>query len=127
MTNTASFATGGGPISVAAAAATGSGNLWLASADYFGNTVTILKTSTPTCCGAFTEGFTGNIDCDSEGKRNLADISLLIDRIYMSKTPLCCEDNGNVDGDEQASMNLADITSLINHIYLSKAPTSACD
>jgi hypothetical protein len=57
---------------------------------------------------------------------NLADITKLIDRVYLSKNPLCCEENGNVDGDNDAKMNLADITKLIDHIYLSKQPTAAC-
>ena len=78
------------------------------------------------CCGLYTGGFTGNTDCDTEGKMNLADITRLIDRIYLSKAPLCCELNGNVDGDNLGKMNLADVTLLIDHIYLSKRPTALC-
>ena len=78
------------------------------------------------CCGLYTGGFTGNTDCDTEGKMNLADVTRLIDRIYLSKAPLCCEANGNTDGDIDAKMTLADITVLIDHIYLSKQPTAAC-
>ena len=57
---------------------------------------------------------------------NLADITRLIDRIYISKTSLCCEANGNTDGDSYAMINLADITRLIDRVYLSKDPTEAC-
>jgi hypothetical protein len=79
------------------------------------------------CCGRFTSGYTGNTDCDTEGKMSLADVTKLIDRVYLSKTPLCCEENGNVDGDPEGKMALADITKLIDHIYLSKAETAACE
>lgn len=76
------------------------------------------------CCGRYTGGYTGNVDCDPEGKINLADITRLIDRIYLSKKPLCCEDNGDVNAD--CKLNLADITLLIDHIYLSKSPLALC-
>jgi hypothetical protein len=78
------------------------------------------------CCGNFTSGFTGNADCDVEGKRNLADITRLIDRVYISKSLLCCEANGNVDGDSDDKINLADITRLIDHVYISKDETAPC-
>ena len=79
------------------------------------------------CCGLYTDGYTGNTNCDDEGKRNLADITRLIDRVYISKVGLCCEDSGNVDGDTQNKTNLADITKLIDHVYISKAETAACE
>ena len=78
------------------------------------------------CCGRYSSGLTGNTDCDPAGKRNLADITRLIDRVYLSKNLLCCEGNGNVDGDSSGKMNLADITRLIDSVYLSKVPTAAC-
>lgn len=82
---------------------------------------------TPSCCGRYLAGYTGNTDCDTEGKRNLADITRLIDRVYISKTILCCDFNGNVDGDIDGKLNLADITRLIDHVYISKQETSACN
>lgn len=78
------------------------------------------------CCGYYTSGVTGNTDCDAEGKMALSDVTRLIDRVYLSKNPLCCEANGNVDGDTEGKMALADITKLIDHIYLSKQPTATC-
>lgn len=78
------------------------------------------------CCGAYTGGYTGNTDCDPDGKMALADITKLIDRVYLSKQPLCCEENGNVDGDSEGKMSLSDITKLIDHVYLSKQPTALC-
>jgi hypothetical protein len=79
------------------------------------------------CCGNYTGGYTGNTNCDTEGKRNLGDITKLIDRVYVSKAELCCEANGNIDGDEEDKINLADITKLIDHVYVSKTETAPCE
>lgn len=74
------------------------------------------------CC----VGLTGNIDCDPEGKANLADVTMLIDKVYITKPELCCEAAGNTDGDPEGKINLADISRLIDHIYVSKADTAPC-
>jgi hypothetical protein len=78
------------------------------------------------CCGTYTGGFPGNTNCDIEGKRNLADITKLIDHVYISKADLCCNENGNVNADIEGKRNLADITKLIDHVYISKAQTPPC-
>ena len=79
------------------------------------------------CCGLYTAGATGNINCDDGGNMNLSDITRLIDAVYISNEALCCEGNGNIDGDVEARINLADITRLIDHVYISKAETAACE
>ena len=78
------------------------------------------------CCGVYTGGFTGNVDCDYYGKRSLTDITRLIDRVYLTHEPLCCEANANVDGDAEGKINLSDVTRLIDNIYLSRAQTAVC-
>lgn len=78
------------------------------------------------CCGAFTNGYPGNTNCSIDGKRNLADITKLIDRVYISKLPLCCDEEGNVNASTDLKINLADITKLIDHVYISKAQTPPC-
>jgi hypothetical protein len=70
-----------------------------------------------TCCGMYTGGYTGNTNCDTEGKLNLTDITTLISRIYISpEIALCCEPNGDVNCD--CKLNLADITKLIDFRYI---------
>lgn len=78
------------------------------------------------CCGRYTSGFAGNTNCSEDGKRNLADIIRLIDRVYLAKQSLCCEANGNVDGDLESMTNLADITRLIDHVFRTKSETAPC-
>jgi hypothetical protein len=79
------------------------------------------------CCGRYTSGFTGNTNCGDDGKRNLGDITTLVDRVYVTKTPLCCEANGNVNGDIEDKINLADIVRLVDHIYVTKVETEPCE
>ena len=74
------------------------------------------------CC----TGLSGNTDCDIDQRINLADITRLIDRVYIGKQPLCCEASGNVDGDLDRRINLADITRLIDRVYISKNDTAPC-
>ncbi|MGD8921995.1 MAG: C1 family peptidase [Candidatus Zixiibacteriota bacterium] len=78
------------------------------------------------CCGWFTSGWTGNVDCSEDGSRNLADVTRLIDHVYINKTYLCCALNGNVDGDSDGMITLQDITRLIDHVYITHRETAAC-
>ena len=85
-----------------------------------------LGDSCEACCGFYNEDYTGNTDCDTLGRENLADVTRLIDYVYQSGPDLCCHENGNVDGDSLGLVNLADITRLIDHIFESKGPTELC-
>lgn len=78
------------------------------------------------CCGIYSGGYTGNVDCDPYGKRDLQDITRLIDRIYLSHEKLCCPANGNTNGDPEGQLNLIDVTRLIGCIYVSHAETATC-
>jgi C1A family cysteine protease len=78
------------------------------------------------CCGRYNAGYTGNTDFDYFGELTLWDIVLLIDRIYISQKPLCCEANGNTSGDVGGSLSLDDVISLIDHIYINHEGTAAC-
>jgi hypothetical protein len=78
------------------------------------------------CCGVYTAGYTGNTNCSPDGVLNLADITVLIDRAYVTAYPLCCEPNGNTNGDPGGLINLADITRLIDNVYVSGAQTAPC-
>ncbi|MGD8921830.1 MAG: dockerin type I domain-containing protein [Candidatus Zixiibacteriota bacterium] len=78
------------------------------------------------CCGQYASGYTGNTDCSTDGERTLNDLTVLIDRVYISHEQLCCEANGNVDGSDDGNVTLNDITALIDYVYLSHVQTAAC-
>lgn len=94
---------------------------------YMANRANIGKFS---CCGKYTGGYPGNVNCDEEGKRNLEDVICLIGRIYHLLPPgqcvSCCPENANVNADPEGKRNLADITKLIDHIYISKRELQPC-
>ncbi len=78
------------------------------------------------CCGYYTGGITGNTNCSSDGKLTLSDITRLIDRVYISKDPLCCEAAGNTNGSADCAITLSDITVLIDAVYISKTLPAPC-
>lgn len=86
----------------------------------------VMQAAPASCCGLYTGGYPGNTTGTADGKRNLADITRLVDRVYLSKTFLWCEPDGNINGDLEQKVNLADITRLIDFVYLSKAELVSC-
>ncbi len=78
------------------------------------------------CCGVYTGGFTGNANCSDDGKLTLSDITRLIDRVYISNDPLCCEAAGNTNASVDCKITLSDITVLIDAVYVSNAQPADC-
>jgi len=74
------------------------------------------------CC----VGVTGNVDCDPGSVVDIADLTTLIDHLFIGLQPLCCREQGNVDGDIGAVVDIADLTFLIDHLFISLVATSAC-
>ncbi len=83
------------------------------------------------CCGLLNGGHTGNTNCsaipagETRAWPDLADITQLIDRVYISQKALCCEENGDVNA-SGGDPDLADITTLIDHVYISQKDTPLC-
>ncbi len=86
------------------------------------------------CCGIYVDniypyGYTGNANCSEDGKRNLSDITRLIDFVYISHDPLCCYASGNTNAswdDGECKITLSDITRLIDVIYICKCIAEPC-
>lgn len=74
------------------------------------------------CCA----GVTGNVDCDPSEGTDIADLSALIDYLYITFTPLCCDKEANTDGSPDGNIDIADLSSLIDYLYISFTPTSGC-
>lgn len=72
------------------------------------------------CCVALT----GNVDCDPGDGVDIADLSALIDNLYITFTPLCCPPEANVDG--QTGTDISDLSALIDYMYISFTPPAAC-
>lgn len=74
------------------------------------------------CC----VGATGNVDCDPSEGTDIADLSSLIDYLYITFTPLCCDKEANTDGSPDGNIDIADLSALIDYLYISFTPTSGC-
>jgi len=82
------------------------------------------KTGTPLSELACCVGFTGNIDCDSNNKIDIADLTALIDHLFIDRNPLCCPREANIDG--AGEINIADLTFLIDHLFIDLPSTAVC-
>lgn len=74
------------------------------------------------CCCV---GLTGNVDCDLGNGTDIADLSALIDYLYITFTPLCCPNSANIDG--LPGIDIADLSALIDYLYISFTPPSGCN
>ena len=74
------------------------------------------------CC----RGSTGNIDDDPADIVDIADLTFLIDHLFINFPPLVCPEEGNVDGDPVGIVDIADLTFLIDHLFINFPPTKAC-
>jgi hypothetical protein len=73
------------------------------------------------CC----EGLCGNIDCDPAGLVDLGDLTALIDYLFITSAPLCCQQEADMDGNP--GIDLGDLTALIDYLFISFAPLRLCD
>jgi hypothetical protein len=81
----------------------------------------------PACCFVNSnDGRTGNVDCDPGMGVDISDLSTLIDFLYISFAPLCCDKSANIDGDPANGIDISDLSGLIDFLYISFTPTSNC-
>ncbi|RME21899.1 MAG: hypothetical protein D6800_11600 [Candidatus Zixiibacteriota bacterium] len=83
-------------------------------------------TFTLNVAGSCCVGLTGNINCDPGDVVDVADLTALIDHLFVSFAPLCCEGEGNIDGDPSGTVDVADLTALIDHLFISFSPLNSC-
>ena len=80
----------------------------------------LIKLNPPPCC----TGTTGNVDCDPSNGVDISDMSTLIDNLYISFTPLCCDAAANIDG--SPGVDISDLSALIDHLYINFSPLAPC-
>ncbi|MFZ5980147.1 MAG: M1 family aminopeptidase [Candidatus Zixiibacteriota bacterium] len=86
-----------------------------------GAELTLYVVPGPGCC----IGTVGNVNCSAEETPDISDITRLIDYLYLSHDPLCCQEeaDANVSGGEP---DISDITRLIDFLYLSHSNLADC-
>jgi len=81
----------------------------------------------PSCC----EGTVGNVDGLDGDEPTLADVSALIDFLYINYTPPACLSEADVNQSGgtvplRYSITIGDVAMLIDHLYISQAPLPDC-
>lgn len=69
-------------------------------------------------------GTTGNVDCDPTNNVDIADLSALVDNLYVSLNPLCCPTAANIDG--QPGIDISDLSALVDFLYVSFHAPAPC-
>jgi hypothetical protein len=72
------------------------------------------------------QGSIGNIDCDSAGTVDIADVSVLIDNLFISLRPLCCPGEANVDQDPFGNIDISDIAALVYYLFTGVTDPPPC-
>jgi len=88
----------------------------------------LINIKTNACC----RGFTGNVDCDNVDVVDITDVQVMVDNLFLTLTPLCCqkEANFNYPGSGYPETdNITDITDLsilIDNQFLTLTPLPSC-
>jgi hypothetical protein len=72
------------------------------------------------CC----VGTVGNVDCDPEDNVDIADLTALVDHMFVSFGPLCCYKEAFLDFNEW--VDIADLTIMVDHLFLTFTPMDNC-
>jgi hypothetical protein len=78
------------------------------------------------CLSHSADGRTGNVDADPGKGVDIADLSALIDFLYISFTPPTCMQSANIDGDSEGGIDIADLSAIIDYLYISFTPPAVC-
>jgi hypothetical protein len=76
--------------------------------------------NTAVCC----QLTTGNVDCDAGSSVDIADLTTLVDFLFVSMNPLCCQAEANIEKD--AVIDIFDMTALVDHLFLGFQPLPTC-
>lgn len=74
------------------------------------------------CC----KNTVGNADNDPGDNTDISDLTVLIDHLFGSNTPLACAAEGNIDRSAGNTVDISDVTVLIDHLFISLAPLGNC-
>ena len=80
-----------------------------------------VKSAIPwSCC----QGTVGNIDCDLDGNVDIADLTALVDYMFISLQPPCCLDAAQYD--PAPEVDIADLTGMVQSLYIDFTPPPPC-
>ncbi|RKX23787.1 MAG: hypothetical protein DRP45_09670 [Candidatus Zixiibacteriota bacterium] len=69
-------------------------------------------------------GIRGNADCDPTDLVDGSDLTVLINHLFITYDPLCCEAEAELDG--YPGIDAVDLTIMINHLFITYEPLPEC-
>jgi hypothetical protein len=72
------------------------------------------------CC----VGDMGNVNCDPYDVVDITDLQVLVDHLFISLAPLCCEEEADLDYSEE--VDVTDLNILNDHLFISLDPLDPC-
>lgn len=76
-----------------------------------------------TCC---TGPSVGNVDGSLDNLVTMGDLTVMIDHLFITLTPLACIDEGNVDLSADLLVTMGDLTVMIDHLFITLTPLPHC-
>ena len=68
----------------------------------------------------------GNVDESDDCLVTMGDLTVLIDHLFVTLTPLVCPLSGNVDLSTDELVTMSDLTVMIDHLYITLTPLPVC-
>jgi len=68
----------------------------------------------------------GNVDVSPDQLVTMGDLTVMIDNLFITLTPLACNDEGNVDLSPDGLVTMGDLTILIDNLFISLTPLPTC-
>jgi hypothetical protein len=68
----------------------------------------------------------GNVDGSADNLVTMGDLTVLIDNLFISLSPLACVDAGNVDLSSDNLVTMGDLTVMIDNLFISLSPLPPC-
>ncbi|HUV30292.1 MAG TPA: hypothetical protein VMY05_04265 [Acidobacteriota bacterium] len=78
----------------------------------------------PTCCLG---QMRGNVDYDADDVVDIADLTALIDYLFISYTEPVCWQEADVDGDPDGYIDIGDLTLLVRYLFRHEEPPVPCE
>jgi|CXWL01.1.fsa_nt_gi hypothetical protein len=69
-------------------------------------------------------GIRGNVDHDLAESVDIADLTTLVDHLFITFAPIDCPNEGNVDA--TGGIDIADLTMLVDHLFIGFTPLGGC-
>ncbi len=89
---------------------------------YVAHLQTEFCTPCPACCVADV----GNVDCDPMDGVDIGDLTALVNNLFITFVPNCCDAEANCDGDPTGNIDIGDLTGLINNLFITFTPLPGC-